>query len=222
MASTGEGGPQRRLRPGRALLRYGMSSLVFENPYYGLRAPDQQTGTDLLLVADLLRMCRGAVQEARALVGWLQQQGHRHVGVSGYSMGGHMAGLVAATSEAPLACSVLAAGQSSVPIFCEGALSSTICWSALGDDRQQALLRMAELVGAADLDRFGVPARCDAAVILGAQQDAYVAPEQVKSLSRLWPGSDLRWCRGGHVTTYLWQRPMVHALRDAMVRLMEG
>lgn len=220
MAGTGEGGPQRRLFIGRPLATRGTSSLILENPYYGLRAPVAQQGNDLRTVSDLLRMCRASVREARALLGWLGERGHRYRGVSGYSMGGHIAALAASTYPQPVACAAMASGLSAVPIFCNDALSRSIRWDVLADGAPEAAKqRMAQLVGISDLNRFGPPLCPQAAIVLGAQTDGYVRSEQVHALHQHWPGSELRWMRGGHVTTYLRRKPLLDALTDAMNNL---
>ncbi len=219
MAGTGEGGHRRRLHLARPLAQQGIGSVILENPYYGARAPSTQRGNNLAQVADLLCMCRGAVGEGRALLRWLGERGHRHRGVCGYSMGGQIAAIVAATVEEPVACAVMAAGQSAVPIFCRDALSSTICWRALGADPRRARERLASLIALADLDRFPMPQRPDAAILLGVARDGYVRPRQVRALHELWSGSELRWVGGGHVGTWLRRGPLVAVLHEAIGRL---
>ncbi len=220
LAGTGEGGNRRRLYLARPLAANGISSVILENPYYGVRAPSGQRGNDLNVVADLLRMCRAAVGEARCLLRWLGQHGHRARGVSGYSMGGHMASLAAATFPEPIACAAMASGRSAVPIFTADALSTSIRWDILGEADNQARDRLAALIELADLDRFPVPIRSDATILLGARRDAYVRCEQIEALHQHWPNSQLRWVGGGHVTTYVRRKPLVESLTAAMSTLV--
>ena len=218
LAGTNESGPRRRLFIARPLAKRGVSSLILENPFYGVRAPAGQVGNDLGTVSDLLVMGRAAVREARALLGWLGDRGHNQRGVSGYSMGGHMAALCAATYPEPIACAALATGLSAVPIFCADAMSNAIRWDVLGAEHPNPRALMAELVALSDLDRFGPPARPQTAVIVGARHDGYVRPEQVRRLHAHWPQSQLRWCNGGHVAAYVRRRALVDAMADAMAQ----
>ncbi|KAK9819238.1 hypothetical protein WJX81_000552 [Elliptochloris bilobata] len=69
-----------------------------------------------------------------------------------------------------------------------------------------------------DVTRFPRPQRPDAAVIVAAPNDAYVSQESVLELARHWPGSELRWVAGGHVTAFVLQQP---AFRRAIVDSLE-
>lgn len=219
MAGTGESGANRRLSVARPLARHGISSIVLENPYYGDRAPEGQVGNDLRTVADLVAMGRAAVREARALMGWLGDKGHTQRGISGYSMGGHIAALTAATFPEPIACAPLAAGLSAVPVFCHDTLSQSVRWDVLSQGVAEPRRRMATLVGLSDIDRFSPPVAPKATVLLGARSDAYVRSQQVKALHAHWAGSDLRWFSGGHVSAYIRRKVLVDALLGAIERL---
>lgn len=91
LAATGEEDGSRRRRLALPLVRMGIGALLLDNPFYGRRRPAGQVGSDLRRVADQFAMNRATIEEARALLGWLRTQGHTHVGVSGYSMGGSRA-----------------------------------------------------------------------------------------------------------------------------------
>ncbi len=219
MAGTNEGGPRRRMYIARPLARRGISTLVLENPLYGIRAPQGQDGNDLRTVADLLLMSRAAVAEARALLRWLADRGHPRRGVAGYSMGGHVAALVAATVDEEIACAAMATGLSAVPIFCSDARGRSIRWDVLGRDTDDPRGRLAELIGGSDLDRFRSPSRTDAAILLGAERDAYVRRDQILALHRHWRFAELRWMGGGHVRAYLRRKDLADAMADAVERL---
>jgi hypothetical protein len=219
MAGTGESGARRRLFIARPLAKRGISSLILENPFYGTRAPVGQSGNDLRTVAELLHMGRAAVREARALVGWLGEQGHNRRGVSGYSMGGHIAALAAATFPEPIACAAMATGLSAVPIFTEDELSKAIRWDVLGNEVDDPRALMGELIALSDVSRFSPPPIAKACVLLGARNDAYVRTNQIRALHDHWPGSDLRWFGGGHVAAYVRRKSLVDALLSAIGHL---
>lgn len=57
------------------------------------------------------------------------------------------------------------------------------------------------------------PKQPRAAVMVGALEDAYVARQSIKDLAAHWPGSEVRWVPGGHVSAFLLQQ---QAFRDAI------
>ena len=63
--------------------------------------------------------------------------------------------------------------------------------------------------------------RCTkAAVLVGATQDAYVSPQSVLELAEHWPGSEVRWVKGGHVSAFLLQQNAFRqAISDSVSRL---
>lgn len=69
-----------------------------------------------------------------------------------------------------------------------------------------------------DVTRFPGPRRPDAAVIVGACNDAYVSQKSVRELAQHWPGSQVRWVPGGHVSAFLLQQP---AFRKAILDSLE-
>lgn len=63
--------------------------------------------------------------------------------------------------------------------------------------------------------------RCTkAAVLVGATEDAYVSPQSVMELAEHWPGSEVRWVKGGHVSAFLLQQNAFRqAIADSLTRL---
>ncbi|CAL8468337.1 g7877 [Coccomyxa elongata] len=73
-----------------------------------------------------------------------------------------------------------------------------------------------------DVTRFPRPQRPDAAVIVGAHNDAYVSAHSVRELAAHWPGSQVRWVPGGHVSAFLLQQPAFRkAILDSLERLSQ-
>ena len=59
-----------------------------------------------------------------------------------------------------------------------------------------------------------------AAVIVGALEDAYVTRQSIRELAAHWPGSEVRWVPGGHVSAFLLQQPAFRAaIADSLDRL---
>jgi hypothetical protein len=206
----------------RPLVLRGTDVLLLENPFAGLRrAPGQHTAA-VRTVSDHLLLNLAMLQEARALVAYLQEVGYVRRGVSGYSMGGFMAALVAALSKEPVAVAALAAGTTPAPVFTRGLLSRSVAFRALGEGHggeEGARLRLASLFGLADVSRLSPPVRPEAAVVVGFLRDGYVAREDTAALHAHWPKSTLRWVDAGHVSALLFHR---EALRTAVADALDG
>lgn len=345
LAATGDHGFARREHLSVPLAARGVGSLALESPFYGVRKPEAQRGAKLRRVSDLLLLGKATIEESLFLLHWLGQRGHERLGVSGLSMGGVHASMVAALYPGPLALAPLLAPRSAAQSYCQGALFHATAWDRLLRDTEgreaeivaavRAAAAASELVGAArvredllegrraaavaaakaaeatamsaaagagqakaeaaaaatgaaaaateeaarqwhwaavgkwagewsgalegqlgklrrlerggggaassapadrhaaavalleavletftDATRFPRPRRPDAAVLVAATEDAYVAPQSVIDLHRHLPGSEIRWIPGGHVSSFLLHQPTFReAIVDSLDRL---
>ncbi len=212
LAASGDEAWEARLGVVAPLVREGFGALLLAQPMYGARRPAGQHRASLRTVSDLLTMAEAAVAEARALLGWLAREGVQQRGVAGFSMGGQMAAYAAARTPGPLAVAILAAGDSPAPIYARDLISDGVDWPKLGGAPAAREALHAELH---TLSLLGLPppARPDAAVIVGAAQDAFIDPASVQRLHAHWPGSRLSWIAAGHVGAWLFHR---EALRQAV------
>jgi pimeloyl-ACP methyl ester carboxylesterase len=223
-AATGdEGFSRRRLALALPLLASGIGSLILENPYYGRRRPPDQHRKMLNRFSDLWAMGGAAVAEGRGLLAWLRQEGHTRLGVCGISMGGSMAAQVAALEPGPVAMVGCVTAHSASAVFTEGILSRYLAWDTLEgqlDGQGGAVALMRELLAITDI-RGLPPLKCpSAAFLVAAADDAYVPSASARLLHDHWPGSTLRWLRGGHVGAFLFHRPaFLVAIRDAFAAL---
>ncbi|RPI22877.1 MAG: abhydrolase domain-containing 18, partial [Actinobacteria bacterium] len=206
-----------RTRLARALAARGIGSVVLHQPFYGPRRPDPAHGQPIRTVSDFMVMGRAALDEGRSLLRTLGDEGHR-VGVSGYSMGGNMAALIAATVPFPVATAPLAASHSPAPVYLDGVLRHGIAWEALGGE-EAAAGRLRRIMLTASVLRLPPPPHAAAAVIVAARSDGYVPREASDDLHRHWPGSVLRRVPGGHATL-LWfhTETLATAVADAFLR----
>jgi dienelactone hydrolase len=202
MASWNDHGYQGRAKLAADLTARGITCALLEQPYYGSRRADPRDEQPIATVADFMWMGRSAVLEGRVLADWLRRQGHT-VGVAGYSMGGNMAGFLAATMPFPVAPALLAASFSPGPPFLHGILRGTIAWEALGGDTPEVHERLSEVLHSASILRFPAPPHSRAAVLVAATRDGYVPTAAAQAIHRHWPGSELDWVNGGH-GTLLW------------------
>ena len=223
LAATAEVGYARRRRLILPLVHHGIAALLLENPYYGPRRPADQRGTALRTVRDQFAMNLATVYEATALLHWLRRQGYEHTAISGYSQGGFMAAFAAVVTELPVAAVPLAAGSAALPVFTQGGLSRGIAWKTLAAQAgslEAAHGRLCALLAEVDLKRFPAPQRADAAVLVAARHDRFVSAAEAEALHAHWPGSELRWREGSHVTEALFgQTAQRLAIGTALDRL---
>ncbi|GMQ93549.1 MAG: hypothetical protein BMS9Abin12_1028 [Acidimicrobiia bacterium] len=218
MPAWNEHDPRVRVVMAGHLARKGIRSIILENPYYGSRHPNPEHGQAIRTVSDFMVMGAAAVNEARGILTWFDEEGW-DIGVSGYSMGGNTAALVAATMPVPLATAPLAASHSPGPVFLDGVLRGGIAWNALGGRTQERRLR--STLGAISVLNVEPAPHTTYAIVVRASQDGYVPASAVHALSDHWPGSELRVVRGGHATA-VWYRKdqLTDAIVDSFDRLV--
>lgn len=198
------------------LLERGIGSLMLEIPFYGTRrvvAADEQA---IRTVADFARMGLGTVIEGRSLLAHFRSR--YRMGVSGYSMGGNISALIGAAAGFPVAMAPLAASHSPGPVFLDGVISRGIQWDALGGRGQEPRLR--EALSSVSVLGLPAPPWAGAAVLVAGRSDGFIPRTATERLHRHWPGSELRWRRGGHATLLWRQRPVLAgAIADSFDRL---
>lgn len=218
MAAWNEHDSRARFGIARRLARRGIGSLVLENPYYGIRRPDDHGGQPIRTVSDFFQMGIGAVMEGRGLLAVVRADGGIP-GVAGYSMGGNMSALVSATMPFPVATAPLAASYSPSPVYLDGALRGGIAWEALGG-RSSVEPKLREALLTASVLDVPAPDHSRHAVLVSARSDGYVPTSTTEALHAHWPGSELRWVSGGHATL-LWfhKGALTTAIADSFDRV---
>lgn len=202
----------------------GIGAIILQNPYYGERAPEEQSGTQIRTLADHLAMNIATIEEARSLLDWLRRDGYKHVGITGYSMGGLMAALTAQFETEPLAVVPCATANSPVATLLDSPLRRAYDWRALDaqlEEDDSATVLVEELMSEISISRQGELAHPEFAVIVGGIRDQFVPPAGVLELHRHWPGSELRWIDAGHTTGWaLHHGEIREAIAAAFERLM--
>lgn len=222
MAAWSDHGYEGRLRLARPLAALGIASVMLEQPFYGERRPNPGEEQPITSVADFMWMGRSAVLEGRVLADHFHRRGYR-VGVTGYSMGGNLAGFISAAMPFPVATALLAAPFSPGPPFLHGILRATIDWEALGGDDPETRRRLSEVLHSASILRFPTPAHTRAAVLVAGTRDGYVPTAAVQAVHRHWPGSVVEWIGGGHASLLWFHREqLVEAVERSFARLEEG
>jgi pimeloyl-ACP methyl ester carboxylesterase len=180
----------------------GVDVLHVQLPFHGARNPRSALfHGEFFWSADLVRSIeavRQSCNDARTLVTWLRAQGYEEVGVTGISLGGSIAMVLACVDPTP---------DYIVPIVSHLQLGEAV-------EDAPILWRMK-----ADLERFGVD-RVRRKAIFGrlgiasllptlaperqlwimARDDAYIAAPLVEAQWRAWGEPPIEWIPGGHMT----------------------
>ncbi|KAF3321390.1 hypothetical protein FCM35_KLT14643 [Carex littledalei] len=216
LAGTGDHTFERRLKLGAPLLKQNIATMVLESPYYGNRRPSMQPGSKLLCVSDLLLLGKATIDESRSLLHWLEAEaGVSTTGICGLSMGGVHAAMVGALHPTPIATLPFLAPHSAVVPFCEGLYQHVTAWDALKEDAshpiakcngevtlEQVKEKLRSVLALTDVTKFPVPKNPNAVIFVSATDDGYIPKHSVLELQKAWPGSEVRWVTGGHVSSF--------------------
>ncbi|XP_066576268.1 protein ABHD18 [Amia ocellicauda] len=130
-----------------------MASLLLENPYYGYRKPKDQLRSSLKNVSDLFVMGGALVLESAALLQWLEREGYWPLGMTGISMGGHMASLAVTNWPKPIPLVPCLSWSTASTVFTTGVLSKAVNWRELEKQYathtvyEEEIIRMLEYCG---------------------------------------------------------------------------
>ncbi len=96
-----------------------IASIILENPFYGGRKPKSQTKSGLRHVSDLFVMGAALFFEMITLLSWCESQGYGPLGVTGISMGGHMASIASTGWNKPIGIIPCLSWSTAAPVFTE-------------------------------------------------------------------------------------------------------
>uniref|UniRef100_A0A182Q8M3 Protein ABHD18 n=1 Tax=Anopheles farauti TaxID=69004 RepID=A0A182Q8M3_9DIPT len=108
-----------------------LGAIILENPFYGLRKPKEQRASSLQNVSDIFVMGGCLVLESLVLLNWCERNGYGPLGITGLSMGGHMASLAATNWPKPLVLVPCLSWSTASSVFTEGVMSHSISWDVL-------------------------------------------------------------------------------------------
>lgn len=129
----------------RPLLAKGIGAIILENPFYGYRKPKEQSRSCLLNVSDIFVMGGCLILEVIALLHFCERMGFGPLGVTGLSMGGHMATLAATNWPKPVVLVPCLSGTTASTVFTEGVMSEAINWDLLQSQFQSNALYSEQL-----------------------------------------------------------------------------
>nr|CAG4641803.1 EOG090X08BF [Eurycercus lamellatus] len=123
---------RRRFLMGKPLLNeWNIGSIILENPFYGLRKPREQKRSCLHNVSDIFVMGGCLILESLVLFNWCERNGLGPLGVTGVSMGGHMASLAATSWPKPVVLVPCLSWSTASGVFTRGVMSGAIDWTLL-------------------------------------------------------------------------------------------
>ncbi|XP_065064110.1 protein ABHD18-like [Rhopilema esculentum] len=108
-----------------------VASIILENPFYGTRKPKGQNKSGLRYVCDLFVMGAALKFEVMALLAWCEKQGYGPLGVTGISMGGHMASISATSWNKPIGIIPCLSWSTAAPVFTQGVMKYSVSWDVL-------------------------------------------------------------------------------------------
>ncbi|XP_065204913.1 protein ABHD18 [Planococcus citri] len=135
----------------------GIGSIILENPFYGRRKPEEQIRTVLQNVCDIFVMGGCLIFESMVLFHLCERLGYGPLGVTGLSMGGHMASLIAACWPKPLVVVPCLSGTTSSHVFTEGVISRALNWDMLEEQFHSNLSykqEIAKMINVNDKDAY--------------------------------------------------------------------
>ncbi|XP_030740647.1 protein ABHD18 isoform X2 [Echinops telfairi] len=285
-----------------------MASLLLENPYYGCRKPKDQVRSSLKNVSDLFVMGGALVLESAALLHWLEREGYGPLGMTGISMGGHMASLAVSNWPKPMplipclswstasgvfttmdsfkmgqefmghfpsgedkitnlklvsrtlkldstdqvgspkSAECLTSNKTPIGTTSEGLLlqdtskmecfnktpsssyrsCSSQSYHLVNKEPKRSNLQKEPLIfmkGVMDecthVANFSVPVDPSLIIVVQAKEDAYIPRTGVRSLQEIWPGCEIRYLEGGHISAYLFKQGLFRqAIYDAFERFL--
>lgn len=108
-----------------------LGAIILENPFYGTRKPADQRASSLHNVSDIFVMGGCLILESLTLLNWCENMGLGPFGITGLSMGGHMASLAATNYPKPLVLVPCLSWSTASAVFTEGVMTHSINWDVL-------------------------------------------------------------------------------------------
>ena len=205
------------------LAQKGIASVLLEIPFYGRRKPEGQISTNVDLVSDYLLMIYLSIQEGRSLLNTFYKNGFPYLGVTGLSMGGFAAGAIASSIPFPTALVCALTGNTTADTLAYGKCFENCVWESLtkSDSLNFARKKMHRYFSLlASLTLLPPPPSLNSALLINAEDDAYIPKINALKLKQYWKGVEQIWMPGGHFTT-IFKGPslMVEGLEQAFKKV---
>lgn len=179
--------------------RLGINLLIPVLPLHGPRRIRARSGMGFLTgdILDTIHAEAQTIWDVRRLKGWLRSQGAERIGVTGLSLGGYNAALLASLDD-DLACAIPGIPASDLAeLFYLHATTAQLAEAeaaGVSEEATRSLMR--------SVSPLAIPPRVPAAhrALFGGTADRLVPPRLVRALWRHWDRPAITWYPGGHVT----------------------
>jgi hypothetical protein len=186
----------------RPFLRAGFSVAFVSHPMHLERTPKGSYSGELVVSADVVLTVEAFRQGVIDLIGtadWLRSRGYAKVGVLGYSLGGYLAGIMAAVRGDWTFVVIGGAGHSPVSPILDTPLGTNVRedLAACGMGERASLQRAWTIISPGAFKPK--QPKCDILMVAGLY-DQIMLPRSVRRLWNLWGRPDLHWLRRSHYT----------------------
>jgi hypothetical protein len=186
----------------RPFLRAGFSVAFVAHPLHFERTPRGAYSGEFVVSADVVMTTEAFRQGVIDLIGaadWLRSRGHRRVGVLGYSLGGYLAGIMAAVRGDWDFVVLGGTGDSPVSPILDTALGKNVRedLDACGMLDRGKLTRAWKIISPG---AFHPRVPRDRILIVAGRYDRIMLPQSVRRLWNAWDRPALHWLRRSHYT----------------------
>jgi pimeloyl-ACP methyl ester carboxylesterase len=208
----------------RPLLRRKLAVLLPAHPLHYERTPQGAYSGEMMVSGDAaltVEAFRQAVTDANAAVNYLIASGRRRWGLFGYSLGGYIAGLLAAARQDAAFLVIAGCGDSVMSPILETRLGRNVredlSHSGLLDRRKLELFW-----GTISPSRWTPAVPLDRILLIAGRYDRIMLPASVERLWRAWNRPAIRWLPRGHYTLLAAPGALMRQALPFMERRFEG
>jgi hypothetical protein len=199
----------------RPFVRAGFSVAFVAHPLHFERTPPGAYSGELVVSADVVltvEAFRQGVIDMLAAANWLRAEGHRTIGVFGYSLGAYLAGIMAAVRDDWAFVVLGGAGDSPVSPILDTPLGRNIRedLDACGMLDRGRLTRAWRVISPGAF-RPRLPK--ERILMIAGRYDRIMLPVSVRRLWRAWGRPPIRWMNRGHYSLLATNRGLMsHAI----------
>ncbi|MEJ8845808.1 hypothetical protein [Variovorax rhizosphaerae] len=204
----------------QTLYRDGHDILLFTFPHHGPRAECSLPfngygvfGNGLLHFNETTLL---AIHDLRVFIGHLRARGVERVGVTGISLGGYTAALLASVDDRLDYCIPVVPAVSPIDAFLDWQPTGLLL-SSLMRSNGVSVADMRGLVAVHNPLSYASPMAGERVLIIGGAGDRVTEPHHVELLHRHWPGSTMHWFAGNHLL-HFGRREYLRRMREHIGR----
>lgn len=199
----------------RPFIRAGFSVVFVALPMHFERTPRGTYSGELVVSADVVltvEAFRQGVVDMLGAANWLRASGHERIGLFGYSLGGYLAGIMAAVRSDWSFAVLCATGDSLVSPILDTRLGRNIREDLAACDMldRDRIMRAWRIISPGALSPRVPKERI---LLVAGRYDRIMLPASVRRLWNAWDRPPLRWMNRGHYTLLATNRALMrHAI----------